>query len=255
MGKIFIKNRKGQRVAVVVDETTPQKGLAFVMHGLGGCKEDPHIQMFADAFLGGGYTVIRFDTTHTYGESDGKFEDVTMTKTYEDLIDVLAWAKRQVWYEEPFVLAGHSMGGMCSALYAEKYPEQVKACAPIATTVSGDSYFNTFSEEVREQWKKMGWREWESTAYPGVMKRLPYAFVADRFQYDLLSDVERLTMPILMIVGSKDTATPPEIQRVLYEKIPGRKEFHVIEGATHAFPNLKHRAEIKEIFSKWIETF
>ena len=198
--------------------------------------------------------MVRFDTTHTYGESDGKFEDVTMTKSYEDLVDVITWAKTQACYEEPFVLVGHSMGGMCSALYAEENSEQVKACAPIATTVSGDSYFNTFSKEVREQWKKTGWRQWESTAYPGMMKRLPYAFVADRFQYDLMPKVERLRMPVLMIVGSKDTATPPEIQRVFYEKIPGKKEFHVIEGATHAFPHSKHREEIKKIFAKWIET-
>ncbi len=54
MQKIFIKNRKGLKIAVIVEEASPQKGLAFVMHGLGGCKTDPHIQMFADAFIGGG---------------------------------------------------------------------------------------------------------------------------------------------------------------------------------------------------------
>ena len=177
-----------------------------------------------------------------------------MTTSYEDLVDVLIWAKTQSWYEEPFVLAGHSMGGMCSALYAENYPEQVKACAPIAVTISGDLYFHTFPKEVREQWKKTGWREWESTAYPGMMKRLPYTIVADRFQYDLLKKIDRLTMPILMIVGSKDVATPSEHQRMLFEKIPGKKELHIIEGATHAFPNPEHRAEIKAIFAKWIET-
>ena len=54
MKKEFIKNRKGQKVAVLIEEGTPQKGLAFVMHGLGGTKVDPHIQIFIDAFIGGG---------------------------------------------------------------------------------------------------------------------------------------------------------------------------------------------------------
>lgn len=39
MQKLFIKNRKGQNVLVIVDESKNQEGLAFVMHGLGGFKE------------------------------------------------------------------------------------------------------------------------------------------------------------------------------------------------------------------------
>lgn len=43
MEKVKIKNRKGQKIAVVVEKLEEQKGLAFVMHGLGGFKEQPHI--------------------------------------------------------------------------------------------------------------------------------------------------------------------------------------------------------------------
>lgn len=69
-----------------------QQGLAFVMHGLGGFKEQPHLQVMAKAFLANGYTVVRFDTTNTFGESDGRYEDATTTNYYEDLEAVIAWA-------------------------------------------------------------------------------------------------------------------------------------------------------------------
>ena len=59
------------------------------MHGLGGFKEQKHIQTFADAFLENNFTVVLFDTTHTYGESEGKYEDATTTNYYEDLEDVI----------------------------------------------------------------------------------------------------------------------------------------------------------------------
>ena len=39
MKKVVIQNRKGENVVLIINETENQKGLAFVMHGLGGFKE------------------------------------------------------------------------------------------------------------------------------------------------------------------------------------------------------------------------
>jgi alpha/beta superfamily hydrolase len=64
MKKEIIKNKKDQRIAVIVDMTKNQAGLAFVMHGLGGFKEQVHIETFANAFKENHYTVVRFDTTY-----------------------------------------------------------------------------------------------------------------------------------------------------------------------------------------------
>src|SRR3989344_5417332 len=92
MEKIEIKNRKGQKIVVLLEETKKPKGLAFVMHGLSGFKEQPHIATFAQAFKDRGFIVVRFDTTNTYGESGGKYEDATTTNYYEDLEDIIEWA-------------------------------------------------------------------------------------------------------------------------------------------------------------------
>ena len=125
--KTFIKNRKGQRICVLVEEAKNTKGLAFVMHGLGANKETAGTMTMAEAFRNNNYTVVRFDTTNTFGESDGKYEDATLTNYYEDLEDVIAWAGSQSWYIEPFVLAGSSFGGFCVAYYTENYPAKVKS--------------------------------------------------------------------------------------------------------------------------------
>ena len=89
MKKVFIKNRKGQKLAIILQEAENSKGLVFVMHGLGGFKEQPHIQVIADAFSKHQYDVVRFDTTNTLGESAGRYEDATITSYYEDLEDVI----------------------------------------------------------------------------------------------------------------------------------------------------------------------
>jgi len=93
--KTFIKNRDGAKVCVVVEGPGTKNKLAFVMHGLGGNKKQGHIRAMAEAFLELGYTVVTFDTTNSFGESDGNYEDATITNYYADLEDVIAWASEQ----------------------------------------------------------------------------------------------------------------------------------------------------------------
>lgn len=254
MEKEFIKNRKGQKIVVIIEENKNPKGLIFVMHGFSGFKEQPHIQIIADAFREKGYTVVRFDTTNTLGESDGNLEDATTTSYFEDLEDVLSWAQSQKWYQEPFCLAGHSLGGISIALYTENHPEKVKALAPISTVISGKLDFEILPKEKLEEWKKTGWLIEESKSRPGLIKKLPWSHMEDRLKYDLFNKVDKLTMPVLLIVGENDELIPPKYQKILYEKLPGRKELHIIKNSPHTFIEEGHLKEVKEIFLKWIDT-
>lgn len=251
--RITITNRKQQRMIVIVDEVMPQHGLAFVMHGLGGNKDQAHIKVIAEAFVTHGYTTVRFDTTNTFGESDGAYENATTTNYYEDLEDAIAWAKGQPWYREPFTLAGHSLGGICTALYAERHPEEVLALAPIATVVSGKLSCETNKEQVNE-WRRTGWREETSHSHPERVKRLPWSHMEDRLRYDLLPSAYRLTMPVLMIVGDRDMSTPPAHQQLLIDAIPGnRKELHIIPGSSHNFLEAVHLQGLHEALTNWLE--
>jgi len=236
-------------MSVIIEESVKEKGLAFVMHGLGGHKEQAHIQTIADTFRQNNYTVVRFDTTNTFGESDGNYEDATTTNYYEDLEDVINWAKSQSWYMEPFVLVGHSLGGICTSLYAENHPEKVNALAPISTVVSGKLSRTKYTNEELKDWKKNGIRVFKSVS--GRIKRIKWVEHEDRLKYDLLKKVNLLKMPVLMIVGEKDTSTPVEHQKILFDKLPGKKELHIIKEAPHTFIDEVHLKEIKKIFSKW----
>jgi len=253
--KTFIKNRKDQKISVLVEIPENPKGLAFIMHGLGGFKEQPHIETYAHTFLENGYVSVRFDTTNTIGESDGTYEDATVTNYYEDLEDVIEWAKSQLWYKEPFCLAGHSLGGMCTLLYAEKYPARVKAIAPTSTVVLGKLSMENKTDrgDDLDEWKRTGWLVQPSNSKPGVVKRLKWSHMEDRLKYDLLPNAGKLVMPVLLIVGENDDSTPPEHQQLLYEKLPGKKEIHIIKGAEHTFREKKHLEEIKRIIDQWIK--
>lgn len=253
MNKISIKNRKGQNIIVIVEIPQNPKGLAFIMHGLGGYKEQPHVETFAKAFVKQNYIAVRFDTTNTFGESDGRYEDATVTNYYQDLEDVITWTKNQTWYIEPFCLVGHSLGGISVILYAEKHPQEIKGLAPISTVVSGKLSLETPKYQASlKTWQETGWRIDKSESVAGRIKRLPWSHMVDRLKYDVLPTVDKLTMPVLMIVGENDDSTPYEHQKLLYEKLPGKKEIHIIKNAPHTFIEPGQLAEIKSIFLKWI---
>lgn len=253
--KTFIKNRKGQKIAVVAENPAGKNGLAFVMHGLSGNKDQAHIRVFIKAFLDSNYTTVSFDTTNTFGESDGNYEDATITNYYEDLEDVVSWSQKETWYKEPFVLAGHSLGGICTALFAEKHPSAIKALAPISTVVSGElSWANKTRKNEIEDWKKTGWKQEISAHRPGIIKRLKWSHMEDRIKYNLIPDANKLTMPVLLLVGDQDTSTPPEHQKILFEALPGKKEIHIIKNAPHTFRDQEHLDIIGRIFTNWIKS-
>ncbi len=255
MEKVLVPNRDGNKLAVVIEQSENQKGLVFVMHGQGGFKEQPHVRTFIESFLEQGFTAISFDVAHTIGESEGNMEDASITSYYSDLEDIINWSQGQEWYQDPFVLVGHSLGGICTALYAENYPEKVLGLAPISTVVSGKLSWEVTPKKELEEWKRTGIKSTESNSKPGVMKRLKWSNMEDRLQYDLLEKVDQLTMPVLLIVGSEDDRTPAKHQQLLYDALPADKELYVIEGAPHTFRDPKHLAEIKQHFNQWIQKF
>lgn len=251
--KQFINNRAGQRVAVVVENVSerPATELAFVMHGLGGNKEELHLRATIETLLELNYSVVSFDANCTFGESAGKHEDATPTGYYQDLEDVIAWAADQPWYQEHFFLFGHSIGGLTVATYAQNYPDRVKALALLATVVSGVLSAQTpkySSSELIATWKETGiW------TFHGKEKDKPlkWAYFQDLLRYNLLSRVDILTMPTLMIVGTKDPAVPVAHQQLLYAALPEPKEFHIIEGAGHTFAETSERDELSRIVKQW----
>lgn len=255
--KTFIQNRSNKRLCIKVEGPSSPNKLVFVMHGLGGSKDEQPISTIAEAFLGNGFLVVTFDTTNSFGESEGDYADATITNYYSDLEDVINWAETQPWYIKPFFLCGHSLGGICTALFAEIHPTKVKALAPIATVVSGKLSF-----EAHALFPNKGHlKEWENTGVlvsknrDGKVIRLKWSHMEDRLKYDLLPKAQELTMPVLMVVGEKDNRTTPAHQQILFDHLPGKKELHIIPGAKHTFYKSHERQALKKFITDWANKY
>ncbi|MFA6999941.1 MAG: alpha/beta fold hydrolase [Candidatus Paceibacterota bacterium] len=256
MEKFEIKNRKGLKIVGELSIPKKSKGLSFTLHGLGGFKEQPHIIILANTLLENDYTVINFDATNSTGESGGKYGNATFQDHYENLVDVITWAKTQIWYKQPFILAGQSLGGYAVARYAEDYPKEVKALLFYAGVVAGELSYKSkekFESAKFKTWKETGWREEESKSRPGLIKRLPWSYMEEGLKHDLRPNASKLTMPILFVVGGSDKAHISGDQKVLYDIVSGPKEMHIVPGAPHDFCDLEHLRQLKTVFNNWLK--
>lgn len=256
MKKIFkIKNRYD--LETIGDVLVKEKsiGIAFVLHGLGSERKRKLIQVVINTLFKNNYTVVSFDATNSTGESQGKYENATMQFHYEDLIDVISWAKDQEWYKEPFILAGHSLGGYAVIKYTEDYPKEIKAVFALAATISGKLSFEArerFESEEFKKYKETGWTSRISNT-TGKILNLPWSHMEERLKHDLIKDVKNIKCPMLMISGEKDTSCPPDHQKKFFDLLSCKKEIHTIPDAPHTFKKEEDLEKMKEILNKWIK--
>jgi len=252
MEKLFIKNRKGMNMAVVVDEAEKQKGLVFLMHGFIGFKEHPLLTETAKIFKEKNYTTVSFDATHAFGESDGKMEDGTMTGYFNDLEDAIAWSKIQKWYDRHFFMVGHSLGGYCVSLHTTK-DRNVRGLILFSPLVSGKLFLETDDiKSIMEEWEIRGIREWISGSSQGAVKRSGYVFVGDSLRHDLLEVAEKIKCPVLMVTGDADDIIPMKDQKMLFDKIRGKKEMHIVKGGDHNLIEEEMPEDLQIALKDWI---
>ncbi len=236
--KIFITNSVGLKLCLLVERQNSHNRWAVVMHGLSGTKEQKHITISAQKLLECGYNVVRFDSTHSYGESEGLYEDVTPTSSYNDLVSVISWLKTEYNMHSPLLLAGHSLGGLCCIHYAQNFPLEVNTLFLMSPVIAGHLSLKSLQRlrpEVYEEYKTSGWLVSPSIENPSRIKRLKWAFVEDRMKYDMTLKAHEMKQRIGIIVGENDTTTPVEDILIFYNKLKTSQFIEILPRAEHTF--------------------
>lgn len=257
-----IINRNGLKIAIRVDGDKTESGkLAFVAHGMKGTMDQPHIEAFTRSFVTNDFRVVRFDATHSVGQSDGRFEDVTYDSYVSDLEDVISWARTQSWFTTPFALCGHSMGAQSTSWYAEHHPHEVSLLLPMAPTVNFELHTATMTPAYLEKWQRNGHKTFTSTKYPGKKFQIPWLYEESLKRFDILPKANRLTMPVLIVVGSRDSPCPPHHQKIFMDHIASDdKSLKVVEGLEHSYRDHHTNEvgmgleEVESIVTEWIRT-
>lgn len=190
----------------------------------------------------------------------------TFAKDLEDLLRHLGWDSAH--------LAGASLGGSVALQFALLNPQRVQTLGLIDTTA-------WYGAEAPQKW---AWRakeaeekglaalidfqktRWFSDQFreqhPAAVEQCCAAFLANDLAsfaatcrmlgaFDLRSGLPNLRLPVAIIVGEQDYATPPEMARELEKHIPGAT-LEVIPKARH-LTFIERPDVIAEFLSRLIE--
>jgi pimeloyl-ACP methyl ester carboxylesterase len=145
-------------------------------------------------------------------------------------------------------LCGHSMGAQSVAWYAENHPEEVNLLVPVAPTINYDLYISTLNPEHKKEWQEKGFEERESGSKPGVVTRIGWGVNESLKKYDLLPNADKLTMPVLIVVGEFDSPCPVKHHEILMSAILSKNKTLIqVDGVDHNFRTSDGEQKNKEV--------
>jgi len=183
-------------------------------------------------------------------QSKGPYTTSLFARDLAELFDHIGWEKAAV--------AGCSMGGNVAQAFAAEYPQRVTALGLIDTTAWYGADAPAKFKERAETARAKGMRgmidfqltRWFSddfrARHADVLQRTFDIFVANDLDCyaascellgaaDTRAALGSFKMPVAVVVGEQDYATPVTMAKQLHEAIP-QSTFTVIPGARHLTP-------------------
>lgn len=232
------------------------KGLAFIAHGLAGYKEEAYLQKVRSILEEHQITVVMYDARYSFGESDGPLEKACFSNFITDLNSVINWAQNQSFYQEPFMLVGHSLGAGACLQYAIHHPEKIQSVVSLSAVYNGqlllDSYTKNKPDFVKKwQEEKRLFKQREDNQKSGYIS---YNHIIDALSYKLEEQASRITCPTLIVCGNHDISSTLEINQCLFNHLNCFKELVVIQECGHTYKTNQNLQTLQESISSFLST-
>lgn len=234
------------------DEDAP--AIIFV-HGSGGSAATWFMQL---RDLSNDFHIIALELN-----GHGKSPDRSHANTIESyLIDIDEIVTQ---YEKP-VLAGHSMGGALSQLYALSHSEKISGIILVGTgaklrvaPIIFDMLENNFEGYVDAAGSYMFCEDTSSELIEAskieIRKCKPNIINRDFAacdEFNVMEMISDISLPALILVGEQDIMTPVKYSNYLHEKLPS-STIHVIEKAGHSVM-LEQPRQFNAHIKEWMST-
>jgi hypothetical protein len=211
----------------------------ILFHGFTGTKLEPH-RMFlklSRALEAVGIASVRFDFLGS-GESDGHFEEMTLSKEIAEAHSILDYVKGHRRFDPARTsLIGLSMGGAVASILAGDRPDEIEKLVLLAP--AGNMY--EIVQHVAGEY--LADPEVKVADYGGNL--VGRAFAEELKQIDIFERSKPFSGEVLLIHGTSDTTVPAEVSLRYKERVYGpRAEVHFIEGADHTFNSAVWESEM-----------
>ena len=194
------------KLAAIVQKPALKQGehcpMVVFCHGFGGRKEGPLFELVADSLQKHGIASIRFDF-NGHGESEGKFQDMTVPNEIEDAKKVAGYAK-SLPYVSKVALVGHSQGGVVASMTAGEIPADISAVvlmAPAAVLRDDAIRGSTFGKQYNPLDPPEFVELWQG-------QKLGAKYIKTAFSLPIYETAANYHGPALIIHGNADRIVP-----------------------------------------------
>lgn len=191
-----LSNRAGQIIDSTFHPAPNTRYLALLGHGVTGNKDRPLVVGLANELAAHGIPALRFSFCGN-GQSQGRFEDCTLTSQTEDLVDILD----QTYTPDTHIIyIGHSMGAAVGTLVAAKEPTRIQTLVSLAGMVHTAAFFD---REFGDATPGSGFM-WDEPNCPLSQKAWDDAHAIET----TLHAAAQVTQPWLFVHGTDDDVVP-----------------------------------------------
>jgi fermentation-respiration switch protein FrsA (DUF1100 family) len=213
-------------------------------HGYKSRRNSSKYVRIGNFFSVAGIAVFRFDHRGALGgDSDGKFEDTTLSVRIEDLRAALdALDNMSELNLRRLGLLGSSLGGMdVLAIRDERIKVKVVMATPFELLVTDQMKSVMIGKEYYQ--------------YPDG-SRIKKDFFNDMKQYDLIAEVKNISYPLLIIHGDLDEIVPLYHAEAIYKAVcQGNRSLKIIKGGDHAFTDPDRLEEVLIHSREWFQRY
>ncbi len=238
--KIFFDSKFG-RVCGILKKYSG-KVAVIICHGLTSSKDSKTGTALRNTLAKDGITSLSIDL-YGHGESEGKIEELTVSKAVESVIGAYEYLKQKGY--DKISLVGSSFSGVVCLVAATKLDliAMVLKC-PVF------DYPQLLTDRTEEdeiaKWKKTGFREMFNVKFW-------YELYEDATKIHIMETAKKVTCPTLFIHGSGDKLVPPSHSEDAFNTISSKeKKLHIIKGADHFFIHEKHFNEVIKESHDWL---
>lgn len=242
--RVEFASRRGNLLVGDLHRNGAELGDTLVLcHGMESTRGGTKQTAIVERFLPKGVSVFRFDFSFV-GESDGKFEDMTIGGEVDDALGALDFIREF----EPgrIVLVGSSLGGAVALLTASQAGDAVAAVATIAAVADSALFTSEMTAAEVDAWRRTGRRQWRE----GFMKS---TFLEDAERTDILAAVAAIEAPLLVMHGEADGVVPPEHARAIEAAASGPVTLKMFPGVSHRFEEPDALEGLLVTLERWLD--
>jgi len=245
MKYIYFRNSHKQKLCGIISapkintskESDTSDTIVMMCHGLGSNKDDILFLALQDRINAYGIAIFRIDLLG-HGESDGEYNDLTLTETIDDIMCAKHELQRRGFINIGFI--GSSFGGVGGIMAAsiEQFHFLVLISPPtyydINEMIKSGVYILKELMIVNKNTEK-------EKASPNIK------FFRDYGAHDSYAAAEKIMAPVLIIHGDEDKIVPLVKSLELCKKIKN-SELKIFKGADHRYTKVQNKL-VKEIMN------